>query len=103
MPLSVGEHVGGRTCAGRRTPSVHLGAPSSLLPALGESRLGVRCPPILPGASCPTWSDAAHILTTPQGLKAISIATELRSSYAIGTAQGRTLPHSGSLLPEQCR
>jgi hypothetical protein len=28
---------------------------------------------------------------------------ELRSSYAIGTAQGRALPHSGSLVPEHCR
>jgi hypothetical protein len=44
-----------------------------------------------------------HTLTIPQGLKAISIITELRSSYAIGTAQGRMLPHSGSLFPEHCR
>jgi len=54
-------------------------------------------------ASCPTWAEAPHALTIPQGLKAISIVTELRSSYAIGTAQGRALPHSGSLVPEQCR
>ena len=54
-------------------------------------------------ASCPMWADVPHTLTIPQGLKAISIITELRSSYAIGTAQGRTLPHSGSLSPEHCR
>jgi len=36
-------------------------------------------------------------------LQAISIATAFRSSYAIGTAQGRALPHSGSLSPEHCR
>ena len=41
IPLSVGEHVGERTGTGRRMPSVHLGVPSSLLPALGWPRLGV--------------------------------------------------------------
>ena len=51
----------------------------------------------------PMWADAPHTLTTPQGLKAISIATALRSSYAIGTAQGRAFPHSRALWPEHCR
>jgi len=50
IPLAVGEHVGGRTCAGRRTPSVHLGVPSLLLPALGWPRLGVSRPRIPPGS-----------------------------------------------------
>src|SRR5262249_30256924 len=54
-------------------------------------------------ASCPAWADTPHTLTPPQGLKAISIATALRSSYAIGTAQGRALRPRGSLWPEHCR
>jgi hypothetical protein len=103
VPRSVGEHVGSRTDAGRRTPSVHCGMPSLLLPARGWLRLGVRRSRILPGASCPPWAEAPHTLTPPQGRQAISRATALRASYAIGTAQGRALPHSGSLVPEHCR
>src|SRR5215471_12099718 len=51
--LSVSKHVGDCTCAGRRPPSVPLGVPSSLLPALGWLPLGVRRPPILPGGVLP--------------------------------------------------
>src|SRR5215510_3002163 len=41
VPLSIGEHVGSRTCTGRRTPSVRLGVLSSLRPGLGWPPLGV--------------------------------------------------------------
>jgi len=55
VPRSVGEHVGSRTDAGRRTPSVHCGMPSLLLPARGWLRLGVRRSRILlPGDVLPT-------------------------------------------------
>jgi hypothetical protein len=50
IPLSGGEHVGGRTCAGRRTLSVHLGVLSSLLPGLGWPPLGVSHPRLPPGS-----------------------------------------------------
>jgi hypothetical protein len=54
-------------------------------------------------ASCPMWANVPHPLTIPQGLKAISIVAAFRSSYAIGSAQGRVLAHSGTLWPEHYR
>jgi hypothetical protein len=87
-----------------RTPSVRLGAEGPCLSrSLAYPALGPAAPCLPLGAPHAMRVEAAPRVTLPQGLEAISIATALRSSNAIGTAQGQASAHRGSLWPEPCR
>ena len=59
-------------------------------------------PPTLPPRHAPEVP-APRALSAAPVLSWLSTSDKAFSSYAIGTAQGRALPHSGSLVPEHCR
>ena len=84
-------------------PPHTLAAGPLLLRALASPTLGLAAVWSCLGAPYATRADASKRVATPQVLEAISIAAAFRSSYAIGSAQGRALAHSRALLPEHCR
>jgi hypothetical protein len=84
-------------------PQHTLAAGPLLLRGLASPAVGLAAVWSCLGAPYATRADASQRDTTPQVLEAISIAAAFRSSYAIGSAQGRALAHSGTLLPEHYR
>jgi hypothetical protein len=103
LPLARGVHAGGLLYAGRRTPTTHLGVASTLLPGPAWPHWSVKgtCP--LPGSvlldACRVFPPPHHIAGAGSNLH----SSKLRSTHAIGSAQGQALAPRGALSPEHCR